>query len=506
MKTNTLDFDAQALRERILDLAMRGKLVPQDPNDEPASVLLEKIKAEKAELVKEKKIKKSKPLPEITDDEKPFDIPDNWEWVRLGDVLTILRGGSPRPIKKYLTNDPDGINWIKIGDSSENSKYIDHAAEKIIPEGLSKTRIVHKGDFLLSNSMSFGRPYILKINGAVHDGWLILSNYESIFNKDYLYYLLSSRFISKQFSSLATGSTVKNLNRERVSNTVALLPPLSEQSRIAAKIAQLFALLRKVESSTQQYAKLQTLLKSKVLDLAMRGKLVKQDPNDEPASVLLEKIKAEKAELVKEKKIKKSKPLPEITDDEKPFDIPDSWEWVRLGEVGNYIQRGRSPKYDKKNKSHPIISQKCVQWENIYLKDAKYITKTFFDKLEDYRFVQENDVLWNSTGTGTVGRLNIVKQNLDHIPVDSHVTLIRMNKQVNPDYIYYYLRSPEIQDNLNDYLTGTTKQKELGLTNILKVKIPLPPLSEQSRIAAKIAQLFTLLRKVETSTQQYAKL
>ena len=247
-------------------------------------------------------------------------------------------------------------------------------------------------------------------------------------------------------------------------------------------------------------------LRDKILDLAMRGKLVPQDPNDEPASVLLEKIKAEKAELVKEKKIKKSKPLPEITDDEKPFDIPDSWEWVRLGEVGNYIQRGRSPKYDKKNKSHPIISQKCVQWENIYLKDAKYITKTFFDKLEDYRFVQENDVLWNSTGTGTVGRLNIVKQNLDHIPVDSHVTLIRMNKQVNPDYIYYYLRSPEIQDNLNDYLTGTTKQKELGLTNILKVKIPLPPLSEQSRIAAKIAQLFALLRKVETSTQQYAKL
>ena len=247
-------------------------------------------------------------------------------------------------------------------------------------------------------------------------------------------------------------------------------------------------------------------LRDRILDLAMRGKLVPQDPSDEPASVLLEKIKAEKAELVKEKKIKKSKPLPEITDDEKPFDIPDSWEWVRLGEVGNYIQRGRSPKYDKKNKSHPIISQKCVQWENIYLKDAKYITKTFFDKLEDYRFVQENDVLWNSTGTGTVGRLNIVKQNLDHIPVDSHVTLIRMNKQVNPDYIYYYLRSPEIQDNLNDYLTGTTKQKELGLTNILKVKIPLPPLSEQSRIAAKIAQLFALLRKVETSTQQYAKL
>ena len=249
MKTNTLDFDAQALREKILDLAMRGKLVPQDPNDEPASVLLEKIKAEKEQLIKEKKIKKSKPLPPITDDEKPFDIPNSWEWVRLGDVITILRGGSPRPIKKYLTNNSSGINWIKIGDSKPNSKYIESATEKIIPEGLNKTREVHKGDFLLSNSMSFGRPYILKINGAVHDGWLVLSEYEQLFDKDYLYYLLSSSFINKQFVALATGSTVKNLNRERVANTIAVVPPLLEQKRIAVIIERLSPLLSGVEIS-----------------------------------------------------------------------------------------------------------------------------------------------------------------------------------------------------------------------------------------------------------------
>ena len=247
-------------------------------------------------------------------------------------------------------------------------------------------------------------------------------------------------------------------------------------------------------------------LRERILDLAMRGKLVPQDPNDEPASVLLEKIKAEKEELVKEKKIKKTKSLPEITDDEKPFDIPDSWEWVRLGDLGNYIQRGRSPKYDKNNTTHPIISQKCVQWDNISLEHAKYITEEFFEKLEEYRFVKKNDILWNSTGTGTVGRLNIVKEDLNHVPVDSHVTLIRTNDQVFSDYVYYYLMSPQIQNNLGDFLTGTTKQKELGLTNILKVEVPLPPFSEQSRIAAKIAQLFALLRKVESSTQQYAKL
>ncbi|MGF0080884.1 restriction endonuclease subunit S [Lactobacillus johnsonii] len=239
-------------------------------------------------------------------------------------------------------------------------------------------------------------------------------------------------------------------------------------------------------------------LREKILDLAMRGKLVKQDPNDEPASVLLEKIKAEKAELVKEGKIKKSKALPEITDEEKPFDIPDSWKWVRLGEIGNYIQRGRSPKYDKESLDHPIISQKCVQWNSINIEYAKHITEDFFKKLEPYRFIQKNDILWNSTGTGTVGRLNIVKDNYSHVPVDSHVTLMRMNQFIDSDYIYYFLRSPQIQKNLGDYLTGTTKQKELGLTNILKINIPLPPVSEQSRIAAKIAQLFALLRKVES--------
>ncbi|MDK7951822.1 restriction endonuclease subunit S [Lactobacillus paragasseri] len=231
------------LKSKVLDLAMRGKLVEQDLHDEPASVLLEKIKAEKEQLIKEKKIKKSKPLPPITDEEKPFDIPDSWEWVRLGEVITILRGGSPRPIKKYLTNDPNGINWIKIGDSEATSQYIEHAAEKIIPEGLNKTREVHKGDFLLSNSMSFGRPYILKIDGAVHDGWLILSNYEQLFNIDYLYYLLSSTFINQQFIALATGSTVKNLNRERVANTIAVIPPLEEQKRIVKKIKLLYKLM-----------------------------------------------------------------------------------------------------------------------------------------------------------------------------------------------------------------------------------------------------------------------
>lgn len=491
MKTNTLDFDAQALREKILDLAMRGKLVPQDPNDEPASVLLEKIKAEKEQLIKEKKIKKSKPLAPITDDEKPFDIPDSWEWVRLGDVITILRGGSPRPIKKYLTDDPQGINWIKIGDSKPNSKYIEYAAEKIIPEGLSKTRIVSKGDFLLSNSMSFGRPYILKINGAVHDGWLILSDYDHLFNKDYLYYLLSSGFINTQFMNLATGSTVKNLNRERVANTIAVVPPLKEQSRIAAKIAQLFALLRKVESSTQQYAKLQTLLKSKVLDLAMRGKLVEQDPHDEPASVLLEKIKAEKEQLVKEGKIKKSKLLPPVTDEEKPFDIPDSWEWVRLGDIGA-ITSGGTPKTSEKSYwingtipwITPAVMAKCKDQMIFNSESVKRINNLGLEKSSAH-LIPKNSLVVSSRAP--IGYVNIVPF---EYTTNQGCKSVSLYKDISEEFIYFALKN-SVSD-MNNRASGTTF-KEISGTKFSQTIIPLPPLKEQTKISQKIRVLATII-------------
>ena len=146
---------AQDLKKSILQYAMQGKLVPQAPNDEPASELLKRIKAEKEQLIKDGKIKKEKPFPPITQDEIPYDLPQGWQWVRLGEITSIARGGSPRPIQAYLTNDANGIPWIKIGDTQKNGKYINSTKEYIIPEGISKSRLVHKGDFLLTNSMSF---------------------------------------------------------------------------------------------------------------------------------------------------------------------------------------------------------------------------------------------------------------------------------------------------------------------------------------------------------------
>lgn len=238
----------EKLKKSILQYAIQGKLVPQLDSDEPASVLLRQIKAEKEELIKQGKIKKPKPLPPITEDEKPFEIPDSWKWVRLGTLLEIARGGSPRPIKNYITEEVSGLNWIKIGDCQKGSKYILSTKEKIKKEGLSKTRYVNVGDFLLSNSMSFGRPYILGIDGCIHDGWLVLSDTTHAFNKEYLFYVLSSQFVFNQFSAIVSGAVVNNLNSEKAAVTMVPILSLNEQKRIVSRIEQLFDLIDMISS------------------------------------------------------------------------------------------------------------------------------------------------------------------------------------------------------------------------------------------------------------------
>jgi len=251
----------EALKKSILQEAVQGKLVPQDPSDEPAEALLERIRAEKQRLIKEGKIKKDKHesvifrrdnshyekldgVERCIDDELLFEIPDSWEWVRLGTVLEIARGGSPRPIQQYLTTEPDGINWIKIGDTDKGGKYIYKTKEKIRPEGVAKSRMVHSGDFLLTNSMSFGRPYILKSDGCIHDGWLVLSNRFECYSVDFLYYILSSPFAYYQFCDSVSGAVVKNLNSDKVANALFPLPPLSEQKRIVQRIEELLPLVK----------------------------------------------------------------------------------------------------------------------------------------------------------------------------------------------------------------------------------------------------------------------
>lgn len=247
-------------------------------------------------------------------------------------------------------------------------------------------------------------------------------------------------------------------------------------------------------------------LRASILQYAMEGKLVKQNFDDEPASKLIKKIEDDKLQLVKEGKIKKGKKLPAITDEEKPFDIPNNWEWVKLGNIVDYVQRGKSPKYDKESNSYPIISQKCVQWDGVHLEFAKHLKEDFWKELPSYRFVTKGDLLLNSTGTGTVGRIIKVTESFDKIPVDSHVTIIRLNKNVCNSYILYFLMSPIIQNNLDDYLTGTTKQKEFGLASIQNIVISIPPLEEQKRIVAKIEKLMPLVDEYAESYNRLQKI
>ncbi len=220
----------------------------------------------------------------------PFEVPDSWEWCKLGTVNEIARGGSPRPIKDYLTNDASGINWIKIGDTTKDGKYIDSVKERIRPEGVKKSRMVHKGDFLLTNSMSFGRPYILNVDGCIHDGWLVISPIGEAYMSDFLYYLLSSSFAFEQFTNVASGGVVTNLNSDKVADTKFPLPPLAEQKRIVVEIERWFALIDQIEQSQSDLQDTIRQTKSKILDFAIHGKLVPQDPNDEPAIELLKRI------------------------------------------------------------------------------------------------------------------------------------------------------------------------------------------------------------------------
>ena len=254
-----------SLKSKILDLAIRGKLVPQNPEDEPASVLLEHIRTEKEEQIKAGKIKRDKKESVIFKgddnsyyekvennikniaDKIPFEIPENWHWERLGNICTISRGGSPRPITDYLTTKSTGINWIKIGDAEQGGKYIYSTKEKIIPEGLPKTRYVKSGDFLLTNSMSFGRPYILKTDGCIHDGWLVIGDIDNVFNQDFLYYALSSSFMYNSFREIAAGSTVKNLKSDTVRSVLFPVPPLKEQERISKYLENLYLVVSTIE-------------------------------------------------------------------------------------------------------------------------------------------------------------------------------------------------------------------------------------------------------------------
>ena len=467
-------MNTKALRQKILDLAIHGKLVPQDPNDEPASVLLERIRDEKERLIKEGKIKRPKKTKTTSDkphyENVPFEVPSSWVWCELGSVNEIARGGSPRPIKDYLTDASNGINWIKIGDTKKDGKYIDSVKEKIIPEGVKKSRMVHKGDFLLTNSMSFGRPYILNVDGCIHDGWLVISPLGKVYTSDFLYYLLSSSFAFEQFTNVASGGVVTNLNSDKVASTKFPLPPYEEQKRIVIEIEHWFALIDIIEHSKANLQANIKFAKSKVLDLAIHGKLVPQDPMDEPASELLKRIN----------------PKAEITCDNGHYQkLPEGWCECCFDDIFN-ITMGQSPNGSSINHQQGVeFHQGKILFGDKYLKQSDMFTDA------PTKLATPNSLLL--CVRAPVGIVNITQR---EICIGRGLCSLKPNAAINLDYAYHALTT--YQSDFESKSTGSTF-KAISGSIIRKEVFALPPLKEQHRIVAKIEEIFAQLDAIETS-------
>ena len=483
----------QELKNSILQLAIQGKLSERLPEDGTARDLLVDIPTDDSF---EGQRVKQKIITDISEDDKPFDIPDTWEWVKLGNICVIARGGSPRPIKEYITTAHDGVNWIKIGDTEKNGKYISQTAEKIKPSGVSKSRMVHAGDFLLTNSMSFGRPYILKVDGCIHDGWLVISQSKEVFDQDYLYWLLSSYYAYMQFSDKVSGAVVKNLNSDKVANSVFPLPPLAEQKRIVAKIEELLPLIDRYEEA---WTKLEEFnkrfpgdMQKSLLQMAIQGKLVEQRPEEGTGEELYTQIQTEKQALIKSGKIKKDKPLPEITDDEKPFDIPDSWKWVRWGALSESIQYGFNAPAIEKGRIRMVrisdIQDGNVLWDTVPFCDIAE------NDIETY-LLGKNDILFARTG-GTVGKTFLVKE----VPYESvyagYLIRTRYSSLLCPEYMKHFMESQLYWEQLRNGTIATAQPNCNGQT-LSKMILPLPPLAEQKRIVAKLEELLPLCERLK---------
>ena len=415
--------------------------------------------------------------------------------MRFSTLVEIVRGGSPRPIKDYLTSEVDGINWIKIGDTEKGEKYINNVKEKIKKSGLNKTRFVKKGTFLLTNSMSFGRPYILNVDGAIHDGWLAISNYENSLNRDYLFYILSSNVVYSQFLSLISGAVVKNLNSDKVASILIPLPPLAEQQRIIEAIE---LALEKADEYGESYNRLEQLykefpdkLKKSILQYAMQGKLVEQDPNDESVEVLLEKIRAEKQKLFEEGKIKKKDLEISIVsqgDDNSYYEqLPRNWMLSTLDSVsnlytGNSINSTEKKKYFSGVDGINYIATKDVNFDNtINYDNGIRIPDNYLSKFKISYF---NSVLLCLEGGSAGRKIGLLKQD---VCFGNKLCNLSFYYGENK-FLYYFLQSPQFlsdfQENKSGIIGGVSKN---NLGNIL---IPVLPRNEQMRIIQEIDLLF----------------
>ena len=486
-------MDTKKLRQKILDLAIRGKLVPQDPSDEPASLLLERIRAEKERLIKEGKIKRSKKAAADEEIEAPFEIPESWEWCILPDLCSIPITDGTHQTPTYSDRD-HGVPFISSKDVTsqrinwENIKFI----TKDLHESLYKRVAPQRDDILLAKNGTTGVAAIVE-DDSVFDIYVTLAVIRPI--KElvlpvYLWRVINCDFCKKQFDDHLTGIGLPNLHLTDIKKTIIPLPPYQEQLRIANEVERWFAVIDALESNEGDLLKAIDQAKSKILDLAIHGKLVPQDPNDEPAIDLLKRINPK---------------FEACGNEDCPFEIPESWWWCKLKDLCSFLSRGKSPIYSDERK-YPVFAQKCNLYDgDISLEQARFLDPSTLSKWPEKYKLRDGDVLVNSTGTGTVGRTRLFHSDcLGEYPFvvpDSHISVVRTVDNIDSYYIYSIMSSKYGQNYIEDNLAGSTNQKELYIGVLENALIPLPPYQEQLRIVAKIEELFGVLDGIKETLE-----
>lgn len=499
---------AQDLKNSVLQLAIQGKLVEQNPNDEPASVLLERIKAEKEQLIKEKKIKREKPLLEISEEEKPFEIPESWKWIRVGDLLYNMTGLSYKKDKLAIKTN-EMVRVLRGGNILDMEYKFKDDDIFISSEFVKDNTLLRDMDLITPAVTSL--EHIGKIafvdkdyNDVTAGGFvLILRNYYKCRELvKYLHYYFNSYYFRNECRRITnkSGQAFYNLSRPKLMNLVVAVPPLEEQKRIVAKIEEVLEKIEEYDKAEKELSELEKAfpqdMKKSILQYAIQGKLVEQNPNDEPASVLLERIKSEKEQLIKEKKIKKEKLLPEISEEEKPFDIPDSWEWVRLGEVTT-IKGGKRIPVGKtlldSPTEHIYIRVSDMKNGSIIDNDLKYISDDVYDKIKEY-YIESEDLYIVIVGS-TIGKCGFVPKKFNKMILTENASKIILHK-ISKEYLFYIINSEFIQRQLIDK-TNQVGQPKLALIRLKSVLIPLPPLDEQKRMVDKIEKLINYVDRLQ---------
>lgn len=530
------------LRELILELAVRGKLVPQDPSDEPASVLLERVAAEKTQLVKEKKIKKEKPLPAISEDEKPFELPNGWEWCRFEDIVDIQSGITKgrKLTNRVLTTVP----YLSVANVQRG--YVDVTSIKSVElpvDEVEKYQVL-TGDLLITEGGDWDKvgrtaiwademPYVAHQNHVFKARKFLQEQDES-----WLEMFLNGPSARDYFAGSSKQTTnLASINKTQLRGCLIAIPPKNEKSCIVAKVDELMTLCDQLEQrSESQLAAHQTLvetllatltdsgdadelaqnwarlsthfdtlftteasidtLKQTILQLAVMGKLVPQDPSDEPASALLDRIAAEKAQLVKEKKIKKEKPLPAISEDEKPFELPQGWAWVRLGTLCGLItsgSRGWNQYYS--DIGSIFIRSQDIKFDSLLFDDRAYVNLPNGTEGTRTR-VEFGDMLMTITGAN-VAKVAIVSECFDDAYVSQHVALIRLVDNSLNKFIHVWLTCNGGGRKLLLDLSYGAKPG-LNLNNINEVLVPLAPQNMQKTILERVNELMFICERLKS--------